>query len=76
MTDLATLNYDELREQYGALYREVQQAGCPRDVVLAFDAVSDELDRREETRPSPVVCTLEYSDEEIDDQPPGPEWGA
>ncbi len=76
MTDLASLTDDEIHDRYGTLYAQVQQAGCPRDVVLAFDAVSDELDRREELKPSPVICSLEYSDEEMDDQPPGPEWGA
>ncbi|UKJ63954.1 hypothetical protein H1Q78_00160 [Cellulosimicrobium cellulans] len=76
MTDLATLTDDEIRNRYGVLYARVQQAGCPRDVVLAFDAVSDELGRRQEIRPSPIVCSVEYSDEETDDQPPGPEWGA
>ena len=40
------------------------------------DDRGDELDRREELKPSPVICSLEYSDEEMDDQPPGPEWGA
>ncbi len=76
MTDLAPLTDEEIHQQYGTLYAQVQQAGCPRGVVLAFDAVSDELDRREEIRPSTVICSLEHSDEETDDQPPGPEWGA
>lgn len=76
MTDLATLPDDEIHERYRTLYGQVQRAGCTREVVLALDAVNDEIARREEIKPSPIICTLEHSDEETDDQPPGPEWGA
>jgi len=44
--DLTTLTDDELQALRHALYAQVQEPGCSRDVVLAFDAVTDEHQRR------------------------------
>ncbi len=80
--DLTTLTDEQVRERHDALYWRVQEAGCPREVVLAFDALTDERDRREGdvlSRLDDAVCVLtddDFPDEEMHDQPPGPEWGA
>ena len=80
--DLTTLTDDEVRERHHALFWKVQEAGCPREVVLEFDALTDEFDRRRgdiTARLDRAVCVLTddaFPDEEIHDQPPGPEWGA
>jgi hypothetical protein len=44
--DLTTLTDDELHTRRRALYQQVQQPGCPREVVLEYDALTDERDRR------------------------------
>lgn len=80
--DLSTLTDDELRERRRALRGQVEQPGCPREVVLEFDALTDETDRRRggiTTRLDRAVCVLTdetFPVDAYDDQPPGPEWGA
>ncbi|MFE6228940.1 hypothetical protein [Cellulosimicrobium sp. NPDC057862] len=44
--DLAALPDDELHSRWREHYAKVQEPGCPRAIVLAFDALTDERDRR------------------------------
>lgn len=77
-SDLSTLSDTELRARWLTLHDQVEQAGCPRDVVLAYNAVDDELFARIDTEPP--VCSLPmpegHSFEDVWEQRPGPEWGA
>ena len=77
--DLTALPDDELHARRRALYAQVQEAGCPGDIVLAFNALTDEHDRRRGDIRSrldrAIVCGSGDIEQEWD-QPPGPEWGA
>lgn len=76
--DVTTLSDNELRARLDELYPLTQVAGCPREVVLEYQALEDEVARRPEPE---GVRVLSCGDGEADDgaewdQPPGPEWGA
>ncbi|SDG21187.1 hypothetical protein SAMN04487781_4019 [Cellulosimicrobium cellulans] len=77
--DLTTLTDDELQARRRALYALVQEPGCPRDVVLAFDAVTDEHQRRhgdmlERVRAAAVAAAKGPSIFEDQEQRAASEW--
>jgi hypothetical protein len=78
--DLKARGDEELAAQWHDLYRQVQEPGCAREVVRAYEAIDDELTRRGyfAATAEPPACALEGDDEDVEtwDQPPGPEWGA
>lgn len=77
--ELKTLSMEQLRDQWRELYSEVQKPSCPREIVLAFDAVTDEMDLRPDRFGGSAIYCMGPDDEPEGaywDQPPGSEWGA